>query len=128
MKIKHLEKYILLLSFIAIVVLFILFSKYSPNSCISFHPQIKTFSLKTKNGKTYFSLNRELSLLPGDFIHLTQDDGKIGLHLKLRLFFYWPVRKFAFPLLRNYKWYNTTRCCFRQKMEKIPRFDFSSQW
>ena len=74
MKIKHLEKYILLLSFIAIVVLFILFSSTSPNLAF-FSSSNKTFSFKTKNGKTYFSLNRELSLLPGDFIHLTQDDG-----------------------------------------------------
>ena len=74
MKIKHLEKYILLLSFIGIVVLFILFSNTSPNLAL-FSSTNKTFSFKTKNGKTYFSLNRELSLLPGDFIHLTQDDG-----------------------------------------------------
>ena len=74
MKIKHLEKYILLLSFIAIVVLFILFSNTSPNLAL-FSSTNNTFSFKTKNGKTYFSLNRELSLLPGDFIHLKQDDG-----------------------------------------------------
>ena len=74
MKIKHLEKYILLLSFIGIVVLFILFSNTSPNLALLSSTN-KTFSFKTKNGKTYFSLNRELSLLPGDFIHLTQDDG-----------------------------------------------------
>lgn len=74
MKIKHLEKYILLLSFIAIVVLFILFSNTSPKPEL-FSSTNKTYSFKTKNGNTYFSLNRELSLLPGDLVHLTQDDG-----------------------------------------------------
>lgn len=54
--------------------LFILFSNTSPKLEL-FSSTNKTFTLKTKNGKTYFSLNRELSLLPGDFIHLTQDDG-----------------------------------------------------
>jgi hypothetical protein len=72
MKIKHLEKYILLLSLVTIVVLFILFSSASPNFAL-FPSTNKTFSFKTKNGKTYFSINRDLSLLPGDFIHLIQD-------------------------------------------------------
>ena len=73
MKIKHLEKYILLLSFVVLIVLFTLFTNVSPQSS-SVVSSNQIFSLKTKNGKTYFSLNRETSLIPGDFIYLSQDE------------------------------------------------------
>ena len=73
MKIKHIEKFILLLSLVVLIVLFILLSNPSSQlSSISSSNQI--FSLKTKNGKSYFSLNRETSLVPGDFIHLTKNE------------------------------------------------------
>ena len=73
MKIKHLEKYILLLSFVVLIVLFTLFTNVSTQSS-SVESSNQIFSLKTKNGKTYFSLNRETSLIPGDFIYLSQDE------------------------------------------------------
>ena len=74
MKIKHTEKYIVLLSFVVLIVLFFLLNdSFTRLSSVASSNQI--FSLKTKNGKTYFSLNREISLIPGDFIHLTRDEG-----------------------------------------------------
>ena len=73
MNIKHTEKYLLLLSFVVLIILFILLSNSSSQrSSIASTNQI--FSLKTKNGKSYFSLNRETSLVPGDFIHLTKNE------------------------------------------------------
>lgn len=74
MKIKHSEKYLLLLSLLGIVALFILFSNASSNIALPSSSK-QTFSFKTKNGKTYFTLNRETSLIPGDFIYLTQVEG-----------------------------------------------------
>ena len=75
-----------------------------------------------------FSLNRELSLLPGDFIHLTQDDGNNWTPFEIKAILLLARQEIRLSTsLRNYKWYNTTRCGFRQKMEKLPRLDFSSQ-
>ena len=73
MNIKHIEKYLLLLSLVVLIVLFILLSNTSSQrSSIESSNQI--FSLKTKNGKSYFSLNRKTSLVPGDFIHLSKNE------------------------------------------------------
>lgn len=76
MRIKHTEKISLAISILLFVVLFYLFSSLDYK-----HKSDKTsyqrFTSKIKSGVTYFIFEKELSVMPGDFLHLYSPDNEL---------------------------------------------------
>lgn len=69
MKIKHIEKFTLALAILIFCSLFLIFSgNNTQNKSIPSTENI--FSFKSKDGLDYFSLNKIISLLPGNFLHI----------------------------------------------------------
>ena len=76
MRIKHTEKISLSISILLFVVLFYFFSSLDYK-----HKSDKTsyqrFTSKIKSGVTYFIFEKELSVMPGDFLHLYSPDNEL---------------------------------------------------
>ena len=75
MKIKHLEKYFLFLALILFVLSLLIFSS-QPSKVPIIDRKGELFVSKSKAGTNYFIFGRELSLIPGDSIYLSDQQAE----------------------------------------------------
>ena len=83
MKIKHLEKYFLVLALILFVLSFLIFSSQPPKVS-TLDRRGELFSSRSKAGEKYFIFGKELSMMPGDSIYLSDQEDEQAESLEIK--------------------------------------------
>ena len=76
MKIPHLEKVFLIISIILFGVLISIFTT-NKNNIIIEEIDYSRFEIKSKSGESYFLFSQPLSIMPGEFLHIYNQDNEL---------------------------------------------------
>src|SRR6056300_1645162 len=83
MKIKHLEKYFLVLALILFVLSFLIFSS-QPSKVTTIEYKGELFVSKSNSGTNYFIFGKVLSLMPGDSIYLSEQQAETAENFEIK--------------------------------------------